>query len=276
MSLSGAELPILLLATRRHLVALLLGLAALTSVPVAADEESEPDPETPRIVEGGPRPRVALQVTGPEASPGKVERCHEVAQDYGIAIDGAARVKAVLYLAEDANELRIHTPARTLRWPRPGWGMKELCRDAMAHAVRAFYDEQRGAAPPPRNSPTPPGGSSGAAAGAKPGSSTPSNAVAQAKRLHQRASEAFKLAQYDIAIDAWVQAYEIDHRAELLFNIGRAFQRRGERNGYLADLRRARSYFRKYIAAAKEVRLTPEDMEQLEEEIRRREKAGRK
>ncbi|MSP63300.1 MAG: hypothetical protein EXR72_23750 [Myxococcales bacterium] len=253
----------------------------------AAEEYSDEEPAVPTVPDGdGPELRISFGVMGGDATPAKVERCTRFADDFGVVIDSEARIGVVLVLSGNGNQLRINRRGRVQTRSRPGWSMRDLCRDALAHAIDVLYDDWRASNPPrpapvrpspppplpPRVRPaTPP---MRVPAPSPPGSSSGGQARSQAKRFHEAAERAFKLQQYDLAIEDWAEALDLDHRPEFLHNIGRAFQARGEKNGYLSDLRRARTYYRKYIHEARNVALEPADMERLEEQIRKLEKAG--
>jgi len=86
---------------------------------------------------------IALDVNGPSVNGGKVRRCEEVARKRGFVLDPRAPVRVTLQLNVGYNRLIIVSARRgqVSDTPRPGWGMEQLCEDAMQGAERALADE---------------------------------------------------------------------------------------------------------------------------------------
>ena len=107
--------------------------------------------------QGGPM--IALNVTGPDANPGKLERCLRVAQRMGYQVNPGAPVRVQLILQPGANRLQINSARRgeVFNQVRPPWGMEDLCRDAVRQAQVAISQEgQPPIAPPQQYVPPPP------------------------------------------------------------------------------------------------------------------------
>jgi hypothetical protein len=102
-------------------------------------------------------PMATVVLTGPEADEGKRERCNRVVSSMGGSIDPNVAIRAVLTLAESGNSLQIISARRgpLFTAQKPGWGMEQLCQDAMATAQQFIASE--GSAPPPGYGAPPPG-----------------------------------------------------------------------------------------------------------------------
>jgi hypothetical protein len=108
-------------------------------------------------------PMATVVLTGPEADNGKRERCNRVIMRMGGSTDPNVAVRAVLNLAESGNMLQIVSARRGIVYNqnKPGWGMEELCQDAMSTAQQFLQQEmapppQQGYAPPPPQGYAPP------------------------------------------------------------------------------------------------------------------------
>ncbi len=112
-----------------------------------------PPPPPPAYVPSGGPPTVAFDVTGPHASPDKQQRCLRVAQRKGFVVNPSAPVRVLLILQPGSNRLQITSARRgdVLNQLRPGWGMEQLCEDALASAAQVLQHEGEppvGVAPP--------------------------------------------------------------------------------------------------------------------------------
>src|SRR5262245_33174365 len=109
----------------------LLLLLPLFLCTAACEEERRPD-QMPLAGWQGPPPRIALVVTGPEASEDKRERCARQLGRAGAVADPNAPVQSVLTLADGGNRLQVISRARGIvrDEARPGWATERLCDDA--------------------------------------------------------------------------------------------------------------------------------------------------
>src|SRR5262249_50079772 len=78
----------------------------------------------------------------------------------------------------------------------------------------------------------------GVAAGAH---AQPASDLAGARRLEKTGTEAFRAGRYDQAIASYQAAYELAPRPGVLFNIARAYHKKG-------DAKQALEYYRRYLA----------------------------
>jgi hypothetical protein len=122
-----------------------LAQLAMTDPRVRAAEAAPP---------AGPT-RLALDVTGSEADYKKLERCQRIFTEGGVVIDGVAPVQVLLTLGNGRNRVTVRNGPRVLfdAWRPGGWGMEQLCADALAQAVgqyrRLVASQPRPAPPPP-------------------------------------------------------------------------------------------------------------------------------
>jgi hypothetical protein len=125
-------------------------LAALSVIAVTPAAHADPRPRpAPQYVNGL---RVSLRVTGPDANGDKINVCNETFARAGASIDPGSTLWVILDLRGGGNRLTVTSTARgpLLDEPKPGWGMRELCGDALAAAAMFGASEPpRGAAPPP-------------------------------------------------------------------------------------------------------------------------------
>ena len=117
----------------------------------------------PGSAHAAPGQPLSLEVTGPAVNPGKVRRCEEVARahGFGLTYGAPAPVHVTLQLMDGYNRLIVTSARRgqIVDTPRPGWGMQQLCEDAMQFAERAYGNEGQptvGPPPPQYASPPPP------------------------------------------------------------------------------------------------------------------------
>jgi hypothetical protein len=103
-------------------------------------------------------------------------------------------------------------------------------------------------------------------AGAPPQKLSKEEAVAQGKSHHEAASRFFDVGNFDGAVAEWTAAYEIDPRPGFLFNIASCYRRRGEIDGQISDLRRARHFLTRFIETSHEARGN-EALKSLDEQI---------
>jgi hypothetical protein len=89
-------------------------------------------------------------LAGPAADEGKRERCNRVISQMGGSLDPNVAIRAVLTLAESGNSLQVISARRGVVFnaPKPGWGMEQLCQDAM-QAAQSFLAQDAASAPPP-------------------------------------------------------------------------------------------------------------------------------
>lgn len=90
----------------------------------------------------------------------------------------------------------------------------------------------------------------------------------QVREHHERAKRAFDVGHLDEAIREWETAYALDARPRLLYNLGTAYQRRGEFNDRAGDLKMARHLLERYAAEAKDVDVS-EQLKQIDDQLRR-------
>jgi hypothetical protein len=104
-------------------------------------------------------PMATVVLTGPEADEGKRQRCNNVITRMGGSTDPNVAVRAVLSLAESGNSLQVISARRgvVFNQNKPGWGMEQLCQDAMSTAQSFLQQELAGGAPPPGYGQPPPG-----------------------------------------------------------------------------------------------------------------------
>jgi hypothetical protein len=97
-----------------------------------------------------PAQMATVVLAGPEADEGKRERCNRVVMQMGGSTDPNVAVRAVLTLAESGNSLQVISARRGVVFnaPKPGWGMEQLCQDAM-QAAQSFLQQDAAAGPPP-------------------------------------------------------------------------------------------------------------------------------
>lgn len=73
----------------------------------------------------------------------------------------------------------------------------------------------------------------------------------KARQLFRAGARAYDAARYDVAVEAFDQAYQIIPRAELRFSAAQALRRQHALKPDIALLKKARAYYRAYAAAAK-------------------------
>jgi hypothetical protein len=100
------------------------------------------DPQVRAAAAAPPPPpaRLGLDVTGPEADFGKLEKCQKIFSEGGVVVDNLSPVHVQLMLGNDRNRLIVRWGPRVLAdtW-RPGdWGMSQLCADALAQGVSQY------------------------------------------------------------------------------------------------------------------------------------------
>ena len=93
---------------------------------------------------------VALEVTGKAANADKASRCAAVGAEWGIAVDPAAPIHAVLELG-DQNRARVVGLGAPFDEPMPQWPIPFLCAELLGHVVDASprHVEVTKAEPPP-------------------------------------------------------------------------------------------------------------------------------
>ncbi|MEO6952124.1 MAG: hypothetical protein ABI321_09945 [Polyangia bacterium] len=194
----------------------------------------------------GGAPVLALDVTGPAANAGKQDRCLRVAQRRGVVINPSASFRVMLVLGQGPNRLQITSARGELyNQPKPGWGMEQLCEDAINQATLAW--SQGGAAPAPQPQPQyapPPQPAapkhSGYALGPiPPARDLPSNV----KALAEGGVKAWQAAQFDAALTAFREAYRIGSDPQFLFDQAVCEQR-------LAHFSEALSHTQQYLDRA--------------------------
>ena len=85
----------------------------------------------------GPTVRVSVELEGTAANRDKRERCIAQVREQGALVSSDAPLSIRLHLDNLGNELAISSAEGVLlREARPGWGMDELCNDALAQALR--------------------------------------------------------------------------------------------------------------------------------------------
>jgi hypothetical protein len=110
------------------------------------------DPQVRAAASAPPPPpaRLGLDVNGPEADFGKLEKCQKIFAEGGVVVDNLSPVHVQLFLGNGRNRVTIRWGPRVLAdaW-RPGdWGMGQLCADALAQGVSHY--RQVAAQQPPR------------------------------------------------------------------------------------------------------------------------------
>jgi tetratricopeptide (TPR) repeat protein len=73
----------------------------------------------------------------------------------------------------------------------------------------------------------------------------PSN-LEKAKQLHESATKKFDLGLFADAVKDWTRAYQLDPRAQFLYNIGNSYYRKGEIEHNAEDLRRAEHFYNRF------------------------------
>src|SRR5262249_18256604 len=81
---------------------------------------------------------------------------------------------------------------------------------------------------------------------APPAAPPPVPVEQQVREHHDKAKRAFDVGHFDDAIREWEIAYGLDARPKLLYNLGTAYQRRGELNEKVPDLKMARHLLERY------------------------------
>jgi hypothetical protein len=97
----------------------------------------------------GPPPRVAVQLTGTDASPDKQARCAaELARAGAVVDETGAAARAVLTLQPGGHRLQVTTQRRGLvrDEARPDGSVERLCNDALYALVVALRSEMPGVA----------------------------------------------------------------------------------------------------------------------------------
>lgn len=126
----------------------------LAPAPFAGGPPDDPWP----VLNGwsGPPPQVAV-LLGSRASSRQRDVCMEVVRRFGVQPLPAAPVTAQIETEysrreSEANLLRVTTPRGVVLLAfRPGWSVDELCKDALAQALRAFQVEVRGQVAQPQS-----------------------------------------------------------------------------------------------------------------------------
>jgi hypothetical protein len=108
----------------------------------------------------GPPPRIMITVTGPDADDDTRERCARMARDAGVIVDPSAPIQGILTLSGN-NRLQISAGGAIVRNdPKPGWGMDQLCNDALLALLSVARQGPQGGYAPGGYAP-PPGGFAG-------------------------------------------------------------------------------------------------------------------
>jgi hypothetical protein len=98
-----------------------------------------------------PPAQLALDLVGPEADYGKLERCRKVFIETGAIVEGTAQVRVQLMLGNGRNRLTVRIGPRVVvdTW-RPGnWEMGQLCADAAAQGIGQYRRMLAATRPPP-------------------------------------------------------------------------------------------------------------------------------
>ena len=227
--------------------------------PPAAPPRYDAAPPQQYAAPQGGTPVLALDVTGPAANAGKQERCLRVAQRRGVVINPSAPFRVMLILGDGNNRLQITSPRGELyNQPKPGWGMEQLCDDAINQASLAWSQGGAVSAPQPRydaqqqqpydvqqpryDAPPPPAAPkhNGYALGPiPPARELPPNV----KSLADGGVKAWQAAQFEAALTAFREAYRVGNDPQFLFDQAVCEQR-------LARFSEALSHTQQYLDRA--------------------------
>lgn len=90
----------------------------------------------------------------------------------------------------------------------------------------------------------------------------------QVREHHDKAKKAYDVGHFDEAIREWEAAYGLDAKPKLLYNLGSAYQHRGELTEKTADLKMARHLLERYQAEAKDVDVS-DQLKEIDEQLRK-------
>ena len=217
--------------------------------PVAAPPPPQYAAPAPQYAapQGGP-PVFALDVTGPAANAGKLERCVRVAQRRGVVLNPSSPFRVMLILSSGLNRLQINAPQGELyNQPKPGWGMEQLCEDAVSQAQSLWAaggarPPQPAYNPPPQpayNTPPAPHRQGFALGPIPPGRELAANVRA----LADGGVKAWQAAQFDAALTAFREAHRLSNDPQFLFDQAVCEQR-------LAHVAEALSHTQQFIDRA--------------------------
>ncbi len=210
------------------------GLLWLAAGGGCGDDPPERRPDQPLQSYGASATRIALNVTGPASDQDKGQRCIAVWQEAGVGVDPAAPVRVTLFLQDNGNRLQVASASRgVLRdEPRPGWGMAQLCQDALAAALPEVAREQGGAPPPayaanngtpvPPPPPPPPAMTNAPAGAAPPPALLPpvGGAPPAVTELGNRGQSLYARGDYAGALTSFIQAAKLSGDPNMIFDVG--------------------------------------------------------